>query len=189
VASWWRIVRVSEEKFDPNTVVFLFCTNWAAVDVWRGIKPVRNIPRDAPDFNDRVNPGLGSLGAALNITFWGTFHAQIQLFVTIIVFRSSKTQSRRLLTHAVGLILPSITMLICFPLIPDIHPPALYWYGMDSTMHNDLLTFETLTGYLIMPIALWLIYVTIRAMFPKSFMDLRNPRLNGPRHRSGWITW
>ncbi|KAJ5658305.1 uncharacterized protein N7484_001954 [Penicillium longicatenatum] len=69
VASWWQIIRVSEEPTDPNTVACLFWTNWAAVDVRRGIKIAQDIPRDAPDYEDRVSSGLGSLGAALNFTF------------------------------------------------------------------------------------------------------------------------
>ncbi|KAJ5736779.1 uncharacterized protein N7483_001904 [Penicillium malachiteum] len=175
VASWIRIIRVSEEKVDPNTVAFLFWTNWAAVDVWRGVKTTLDIPRDAPDYDGRVKSGLGSLGAALNFTFWGTFHAQIQLLILIIVFGSSEDQDRRLLAHTIGLVLPLTTLLVCFWLNPDtLDTPALYWYGMESFTHEDLLRYASYTGYSSIPIVIWLVYITMPAVLPKRAMDLIN---------------
>ncbi|KAJ5629248.1 hypothetical protein N7528_002905 [Penicillium herquei] len=172
VASWFRIIRLSKEKIDPNTAVYLFWTNWAAVDVWRGVIIALSIPRDAPDYDDRVKSGLGSLGAALNFTFWGTFHAQIQLLILAIAFGSSRDRDRRLLTHTIGLILPSITLWILFSRIPDV--PALYWHGMRSSVHQDLLRYASYTGSSSIAIEIWLVYIVIPSAWPKRYSYLIN---------------
>lgn len=74
VASWCRVLRASEDKFDPNTSMFLFTTNWAAVDLFRTVHSIESIPKDLPSHNKESDKLRATLAAAFNVTFWGTFH-------------------------------------------------------------------------------------------------------------------
>lgn len=177
VASWWRIMRASEETFDPNTAVFLFSINWTAIDVWRGISITQSIPQDALDGKLRASRGLASLGAALNLTIWGSLHAQLQLLATMMIFRSSKAKTRRLLIHSVGLILPTITLLRYTPLSGETRTPALYWHGMEGSSYADLHFYATLTGSIIIPILSWLIHTT-KSVLPEDFIDSTNSTIH-----------
>jgi hypothetical protein len=165
VGAWVRVLRGSEEKVDMNTALFLFGTNWAAVDVFRSIHAMRNIQPDQPDYKTEFIKLMGSYGAALTVVFWGTVHALLLTPVTEEVFSGRKCRNRRLLTLIVGVVLPLIALAASTfgPVLTGINGksldylPVLYWKGMGSGTHNATNMVIAVTPCL--PLAYWLVFV------------------------------
>lgn len=157
VASWWRLIRVSEERFDPNTWLFLLGTNWAAVGLFRGVRIAQSIPSDSLTYAADLDSLKGSIGAAFNVTFWGTFHGSVQYFLTMMLFDNPKTHRHRLWTLLLGMLLPSLALMHSVALIRTMNVPALYWYGMHSGAYDLNLAVATGTPYYIMPFSVWLL--------------------------------
>ncbi|KAJ5788244.1 hypothetical protein N7457_003234 [Penicillium paradoxum] len=173
VASWVRFIRGSEERFDPNTWLFLLGTNWAAVGLLRGIRLAQGIPQDSPTYDADLNSMQGSIAAAFTITFWGTFHASIQYLVTMRYCITMKTQRHRLWTLLLGMILPSIALLSSSGLIRTMNVPELYWQGMHGGARDFNLRVAAGTPYFIVPFSVWLLDYLNIPMMPTMIIDLR----------------
>ncbi|KAJ5473497.1 hypothetical protein N7475_003063 [Penicillium sp. IBT 31633x] len=171
-ASWWRLLRASEEKFDPNTWLFLLGTNWAAVGLFRGIRLAQSIPHDSPTHDTDLNSMQGSIAAAFTVTFWGLFHISIQYLVTIRFFDTMRTQRYRLWTLLLGMILPSLALLRCAGSIRTMNAPALYWHGMYSGTRELNLLVAAGTPYYIMPFSVFLLDYSGVSMLPSVFTDV-----------------
>ncbi|KAJ5187046.1 hypothetical protein N7449_010040 [Penicillium cf. viridicatum] len=151
MASWWRIIRASEERFDPNTCLFLLGTNWAAVGLFRGIRMARSIPSDSLTYAVDLGSLKGSIGAAFNVTFWGIFHGSMQYLLAMMLLENPVTQRHRLWTLFLGMILPSLALMHSVALVRTMKVPALYWYGMQSGVYDLNLVVAAGTPYYIMP--------------------------------------
>ncbi|KAJ5170799.1 uncharacterized protein N7500_003582 [Penicillium coprophilum] len=171
VASWWRLLRVSEERFDPNTWVFLLGTNWAAVGLFRGIRMAQSIPLDSLTYDAELGSLKGSIGAAFNVTFWGTFHCLMQYLLTMILFDTPKTQRYRLWTLLLGMILPSLALMHSAP-IRTMEVPALYWQAMHSGAYELNLAVAAGTPFYIMPFSVWLLGYMDISLIPNIFPGL-----------------
>ncbi|KAJ5445952.1 hypothetical protein N7491_002034 [Penicillium cf. griseofulvum] len=156
VASWWRIIRISEESFDPNTWLFLLGTNWAVVGLFRGIRMAQSIPRDSLTYDAELGSMKGSIGAAFIVTFWGTFHGLMQYLLTMVLFDNLKTQRYRLWTLLLGMILPSLALMHSDPL-KTMGVPTLYWHAMHSGAYDLNLVVSAGTPYYIFPFSVWLL--------------------------------
>ncbi|KAJ5365178.1 hypothetical protein N7517_008064 [Penicillium concentricum] len=135
VASWCRLLRVSEDRFDPNTWLFLLGTNWAAVALFRVIRMAQSIPLDSLTYDADLGSLKGSIGAAFNVTFWGTFHGLMQYLLAMIIFDTRKAQRYRLWTLLLGMILPCLALMHSAPL-RTMNVPALYWHAMHSGAYD-----------------------------------------------------
>jgi hypothetical protein len=170
-ASWSRLLRASEERFDPNTWTYLLGTNWAAVGLFRGIRLAQSIPRDSLTYEADLNKLQGSLGAAFNVTFWGTFHASIQYLLTMMLFDTTKSRRYRLWTLLIGLTLPSLALLRSAAPMRSMNVPALYWRGMDSGVLEYNLTVAAATPYFILPFSLLLVDYSSLSMLPSAITN------------------
>jgi hypothetical protein len=171
VASWWRIIRVSEETFDPNTWLFLLGTNWAAVGLFRGIRMAQSIPHDSLTYDAELGSMKGSIGAAFIVTFWGTFHGLMQYLITMILFDNLKTQRYRLWTLFLGMILPSLALMHSDP-IKTMGVPVLYWHAMHSGAYELNLVVAAATPYFILPFSVWLLGYMDIPLLPNMFPGL-----------------
>lgn len=172
VASWWRLIRASEERFDPNTWLFLLGTNWAAVGLFRGVRMAQSIPSDSLTYTADLGSLKGSIGAAFNVTFWGIFHGSMQYLVTMMLFEDPKTQRHRLWTLFLGVMLPSLALMHSVALIRTMNVPALYWYGMHSGAYDLNLVVAAGTPYYIMPFSVWLLSYMDISLLPSVFTVL-----------------
>ena len=172
VASWWRLIRASEERFDPNTWLFLLGTNWAAVGLFRGVRMAQSIPSDSLTYAADLGSLKGSIGAAFNVTFWGIFHGSMQYFVTMMLFEDPKTQRHRLWTLFLGMMLPSLALMHSVALIRTMIVPALYWYGIHSGAFDLNLVVAAGTPYYIMPFSVWLLSYMDISLLPSVFTVL-----------------
>jgi hypothetical protein len=145
VASWVRIIRKSEKKFDPNIALFLLSMNWAAVDVFRDIQRLRTLPKDAPEYQQDFEKSMGSYAAGFTIVFWGTVHAMLQIPFIIACFEENEKRGRqRIWILAMALILPlvALTGTAVGPVSTSLDGhgtdffPALYWKGMANQRHS-----------------------------------------------------
>ena len=163
LAAWWRIIRVSHEKFDPNTWLFLLCTNWAAVDLWRGLFAVRHFSRNSLTFEEDLNKKMGKLGAALNVTFWGAFHAALQFCVTNTRFKDPAIRVHRLRTLALGVILPLLALIASLSLPSTDNLPALYTQGKDLNDRWMTMNSVAISAIEALPIPLWLFHQIVKS--------------------------
>ena len=81
--AWWlagaasviRSATLDQRAVDPNTWLFLLCTNWAAADLLRQLRRIRG--------PDATSKAIGSIGAALNMTAWGHLCTLFNLYILI----------------------------------------------------------------------------------------------------------
>lgn len=172
VASWWRLIRASEERFDPNTWLFLLGTNWAAVGLFRGVRMAQSIPSGSLTYAADLGSLKGSIGAAFNVTFWGIFHGSMQYFFTMMLFEDPKSQRYRLWTLFLGMMLPSLALMHSVALIRTMNVPALYWYGMHSGAYDLNLVVAAGTPYYIMPFSVWLLSYMDISLLPSVLTGL-----------------
>jgi len=180
VASWIRIFRRSKEKVDINTTLFLLGTNWAAVDIFRGIHALRSLQPDQPDYQTSFTKGMGNYGAAFGVVFWGTFHSFLQISFTGIAFSGMKNRSRRLWILLVGLVVPliALTATLFGPALwglgaPNLLP-ALYWKGMTDRTHNILVILAAGTAIILVIPFFFFIYMADESQFPARFRRIIN---------------
>ncbi|KAJ5498591.1 hypothetical protein N7453_007642 [Penicillium expansum] len=151
VASWWRLIRASEERFDPNMWLFLLGTNWAAVGLFRGVRMAKSIPLDSLTYAADLNSLKGPIGAAFTVTYWGTFHGSMQYILTMMLFDTLEARRHRLWTLLLGMILPFMALMHSAAPIKTMGIPALYWYGINSGAYDLNLVVAAGTPYCIMP--------------------------------------
>jgi hypothetical protein len=152
VSSWCRVLRASVERFDPNTLIFLFTTNWAAIDLLRTTRSMGEISKALPSDKDQTNKLKGTLGAAFNVTFWGTTHALSQLFFTMIYFPDLRILRHRVRTFFLGSIVPSLALMCSIRLASNSFVPALYWHGIEDFQHVLNVVFASLIGVCSIPL-------------------------------------
>jgi hypothetical protein len=149
LASWLRILRKDDDWFDLNTWLFLLFTNWAAIDVFRGIHALRSVP--GPMGTETMVAAaiskMGALGAALSIVFWGVFHVILQFAATWVMFRDEENQSKRFWTLLLGMVLPGASLLtaglLLYTLLGEViisQLPTMYWDGIAIHNHELLIT-------------------------------------------------
>jgi hypothetical protein len=171
VASWCRVLRASEDKFDPNTSIFLFTTNWAAVDLFRTMNSIEKISKDSPSHNKESDKLRATLAATFNVTFWGTFHAVLQLLVATACFENLRTRTHCLRTLILGLIIPSLALIRSIRPAGDSSVPALYWHGIDDPEHRYHVFLAGSTAIYIIPLSVFLIYSRDIPLLPKLVSD------------------
>jgi hypothetical protein len=167
VASWCRVLRASEDKFDPNTSMFLFTTNWAAVDLFRTVHSIESISKGLPSHNKESDKLRATLAAAFNVAFWGTFHAVLQLLVILTWFDHFRIRTHRLRTLILGLIIPSLALLRSIRPAGDSSVPALYWHGIDDPEHRFHVFLAGSTAIYIIPLSVFLIYSRDISLLPE----------------------
>lgn len=163
-ASWRRIRQGSEERIDPNTWAFLLGINWAALELWRGIYDERHIPPGSLRHEPELMKRRGSIGAALNVTFWGSSHAVFQ-FIVIVIFLNCRcpfdyrrqTQVHRLRVLALGLISPLLALTGSAWLGDTDLLPALYYDRSDEEAHFAFLAYAASTGLAVIPIVSYVV--------------------------------
>lgn len=130
LVSWLGIVQSPAEQFDTNTCIYLLGTNWAAIDVWRGIRRIRKIPNESQTHDEQFTKTMGSIAAALVVTYWGTFHALSQLFALELNGSPRSTgEFRRDRFLACGMVIPLLA-LGCSLFLPHKEiVPAIYFPG------------------------------------------------------------
>jgi hypothetical protein len=191
VAAWSRIFRRPEDKLDPNTWLFLIIVNIAAVDIFRGVHALRNIPQPPqplPSLSSSTEDAvaahaaafsrhMGALGAAIIVAFWGsvTALAQILIWIPIMRFKGFKCHKQRLWTLAGGLVLPLTALLasayILYTPVDGISGggsnllPALYWHGMSSSSHSFIILVAS-TSLLLLP------YIVCTSISPLQWASL-----------------
>lgn len=107
ISSAIRIYTNPYARFDPNTWLFVVGTNWAAVDVFRTLPMILR----ADDASVKVT---GTFSAALMFTFWGNIFAAMQLLILFIPSESERVPTQRIITHLIGLALPSFAQTAVF---------------------------------------------------------------------------
>ncbi|KAJ6124696.1 hypothetical protein N7471_012013 [Penicillium samsonianum] len=172
VASWWRLIRASEERFDPNKWLFLLGTNWAAVGLFREVRVAQSIPRNSLTYDVDLGGLNGSIGAAFNVTFWGLFHGSMQYLLAMILFETPETRRYRLWTLLIGMILPSLALMHTIAPIRTMDVPALYWHGMHSGAYDLNLVVAAGTPYYIMPFSVWLLIYMDISLLPSMLTGL-----------------
>ncbi|KAJ5964799.1 uncharacterized protein N7479_004675 [Penicillium vulpinum] len=178
VASWGRLIRASEERFDPNTWLFLLGTNWAAVGLFRGIRMAQSIPLDSLTYDADLGSLKGSIGAAFTVTFWGSFHSSLQYLLTIMLFDTLEPRRYRLWTLLLGMILPSLALMHSAAPIRTMNVPALYWQAINSGAYDLNLIVAAGTPYFIMPFSVWLLWYLEISLLPSVFSETLKQAFN-----------
>jgi hypothetical protein len=170
-----------------NTWAFVVGVNWAAADLLRYIRLVRQAST-----NSEKLVQLGSCGAAFNVAFWGLFHAVIQLIFTLFLARNLEQVKRRVWALLASAILPLIALSAAsFQLSPVLTDsiPALYWHEMDHQAHRDLFGFTANSSIFLLPGFLIFAYLkgekylscppiaTIRSVISKAWNSLPGSNL------------
>lgn len=150
IASWVHLIYfllgIKKTQGDLNVLVYLMGLNWAAIDLTRRKGHMITLYRSE---NEDWYKDAASVGAAITMVFWGTFHASVQLWVCVIhTNRVRKKYFPRVAYYrALGLFYPSMILIIT---ILDLAPreenmihviedslPALYWKGMPGDLHYN----------------------------------------------------
>jgi hypothetical protein len=177
VAAWYRIFTQSEEKIDVNTWVFLLGINWSAMDVFRITHRMRTC--SALENETEFKALLGWFGAAFTVLFWGSFHAILQVPVTAMAFAYEDVLRLRMRILIGGLIMPFIGLLASASLLyklPDDNSafqllPALYYRGMDSTLHGFLFVGGAFGPALLFPLIIECFWAIYRGLDPWDVMS------------------
>lgn len=174
IASWWRMT--ADEKYEPNTLLYILGTNLAALDVLYGIYLVKRIPEDLASYEADLNSKMGSLGAAFNVAYWGTFHAVWQAAGAATgISYSTDTRSHRIRALSIGLVLPCLSLLSSLCLLSsDIvgNLPAIYWNGVEKQFHELLFLIAASTPILIVPFGVCSIYASDQSLLPHAIIRL-----------------
>jgi hypothetical protein len=189
VAAWWRILRLSGKKFDLNTWLFLLGTNWAAVDIFRGIHSLRMIPTDHAEYGAQFSNYMGSFGAAFIVVYWGTVHALLQIQFTIAAFENLNCRRQRVWTLIIGLTLPLIALFAAFAYMlgPVLNGrasdgidllPALYWSGMTDEQRQMIFVCEAFAVFFVAPSALAYTFIADESLLPNGLVAIIRTVIN-----------
>lgn len=175
LASWYRLISNDKKRIDPNTWLYLLATNWAAIDllrhtrIWEGLLDHGS----ATEFSEKK---LGSIAAAMMLTWWGIFHGMMQLTFSMKDLGAENPRRQRgyrTITVAIGLLVPivSLCVSVCkldtfvflnpFGQMPSaISPslPALYWSAVEIRHHIVFLRLARLTSLYLIGIVLFMFW-------------------------------